>query len=259
MDLGLRGARALVTGASRGIGLAIADALAAEGADVALLARGAAGLEQAREQVGRHGGQVVTAAVDVTDAAALAAAVDDVAEQLGGLDKVVGNAGGTVGGNLLDSEAQDFLASFALNTGHGVTLVRAARPHFLDAGAGSVVLITSVNGSKVAPRTTYSVAKAGEIQLAKAMAQELAADNIRVNAVSPGSIFFPGGSWDRFQQDDPEAYERFEREEFPFGRLGRPEEVADVVAFVLSARGSLINGANVAVDGAQNAPSAGGY
>lgn len=256
MDLQLQGARVVVSGASRGLGLAIADTLAAEGAHVGLLARGEQGLREAAVQVGRHGTRVVTRAVDVTDFAALGVAVEEVAGALGGLDRVVANAGGTVGGNLLTAEAADFVDTFALNAGHAAALVKAAHPHLVAAGGGAVVFIASITGSRPAPRTSYAAAKAAEIHLARTLAQELAPDRIRVNSVSPGSILFPGGSWERFRDAEPDRYAAWLAAEFPWGRLGRAEEVADVVTFLLSDRASWVTGTDVVVDGGQGYPSA---
>ena len=257
MDLGLNGRRALITGGSRGIGFAVAEALAAKGAAVGLVARDAAGLAAAAKRLGPRGVPVATAVADVTDTPGLKRGVDDIAAALGGLDHLVANAGGTVGrGNLTTAGDDEFTATFALNAGHAAELIRAGLPHLRAAGGGSVVIISSITGMRPAPRTAYAAAKAAEIHLAATGAQELAPAGIRVNAVSPGSIMFPDGGWDTFKQDHPEDFAAFLASQFPFGRLGRLPEVADVAAVLLSARASWITGANIAVDGGQIYPSA---
>jgi 3-oxoacyl-[acyl-carrier protein] reductase len=131
-------------------------------------------------------------------------------------------------------------------------LSRAALPHLRTAGGGVIVMITSIYGRESGGGPSYNVAKAAEISLAKAMARDLARDQIRVLSVAPGSILFPGGGWDRRQQADPEGISQFVRREIPAGRFGRPEEIADVVTFLCSERASWITGACIPVDGGQS-------
>jgi 3-oxoacyl-[acyl-carrier protein] reductase len=259
VDLGLSGRRAAVTGGTRGIGRAIADGLAAEGADVAVCARGAEGVEATVRDLRRRGVRAHGGVVDVTAPGELEAWVDEAASALGGLDLLVANAGGAAGGGLLDSTQADWAATWELNAGHFVRLLRAGAPHLRAAGGGAAVVISSISGHKPAPRAQYGATKAAEIHLAAPLARELAADGVRVNAVSPGSILFDGGGWADVRDRDPAAFAAWLERELPAARLGTPEEVADVVCFLLSDRATWVNGAHVAVDGAQGAPGMRGY
>ena len=260
MDLRLSARRALVTGGTRGLGRAVVDRLVEEGCAVALCARSAEVVAATVEELRSSGATAYGAAVDVTDEAALAAFVDDAARELGGLDLVVANAGGAAGGaGVADVDAQDWRATLDLNVVHAAVLVRAALPHLSASDAASVVVVSSISGSRPQPKPQYAAAKAAEISLAASLARELGPQGIRVNSLSPGSVLFEGGSWARRRDDDRGAFEAFAAREFPFGRLGSPDEIADVAAFLLSPRASWVSGTDVVVDGAQNAPGMGGY
>ena len=256
MDLGLAGKIGLVTGGSRGIGRATALRLAHEGAHVAICGRTAETLDQTLAELRAVGVRVHGVIADVTAPGEAERFVDEAAAALGGVDLLVANVGGSSGRGLLESTPDDWLRTFELNLFHAVRSIRAAVPHMQARGGGSAVSIASISGWKPGPTAQYGAAKAGEIFLAGALAWELAASRIRVNTVSPGSIMFPGGGWARFRERDADRFAEFEQREFPWGRLGTAEEVADVVVFVLSQRALWINGANIAVDGAQGRPSA---
>jgi 3-oxoacyl-[acyl-carrier protein] reductase len=259
MDLELTGRSVLVTGASKGIGFAITNTLAAEGSSVAICARQEGALEQAAERLRTLGSPVFSQTVDVTDSEALDNFVNASAAALGGLDAVVANAGGSSGGAIAESTAEDWVDTFQLNVGHAASLLRSATPFLAKSSLGAAVLISSISGSKPAPHAQYGVSKAGLIYLAAALARELSPHGIRVNTVSPGSILFPGGGWDSLRVSDPERFQAFLDRDLPAGRLGTAEEVATVVAFLLSPRSNWINGANIAVDGAQGRPSSAGW
>jgi 3-oxoacyl-[acyl-carrier protein] reductase len=260
MELELTGKRALVTGATRGLGRAIAERLADEGCALAICARDAHEVERSASELRDRGGTVHGAAVDVTDAPALERFVAQAGDALGGLDLLVANAGGSAGGERLEeTDAEDWRTTFDLNVVHAAVAARAAVPLMRTVGGGAMVFIASISGLRPQPRAQYAAAKAAEIHLAVSLARELGPDRIRVNALSPGSILFPGGGWERRRRSDPEAFEQWVRDEFPLGRLGRADEVADVTCFLLSARASWISGTNIVVDGAQNQPGMAGW
>ena len=262
MDLGLRDKVAVVTGGSRGIGRMTALRLAEEGCKVAVCARGDEGVKAAVEELRAASGapgserRVFGLALDVTAAGEVERFVAEAAAALGGVDLLVANVGGSAGGELMDSTPEDWVRTFELNLFHAVRALRAAVPHMRARGGGSAVVISSISGWKAGPRTQYGSAKAAEIFLSSGLAWELGKDRIRVNTVSPGSTLFPGGGWERTKTNEPERFAAFESREFPLGRLGTAEEIADVVTFVLSPRAGWINGANVPVDGGQGRPSA---
>ena len=257
MDLDLTDKVAIVTGSSKGIGLASARALVEEGCRVTICARGEAALNQAAADLGALAGvngpnRVLAVAADLATAAGVEAVVTRTVETFGGLDILVNNVGSAKGAGIADTSDAEWQASFDQTLFPAVRASRLAVPLMRKRGGGTIIMIASIWGRESGGRMTYNAVKAAEISLAKAMSQQLARDNIRVNSVAPGSIRFPGGSWDRRVQEDPDAMAEFVRAELPFGRFGRPEEVGAVVAFLVSPRASWISGASVTVDGCQS-------
>lgn len=259
MDLELRDKAALVTGSSRGLGLASAVALAREGCRVCICARGAerlaaasAALDREARKAGGRGRRILAVRTDLTEPGASAAVVDRTADTFGRLDVLVNNVARAGGGGLLETTDDDWQAAFDETLYPAIRASRQAVPHMQRAGGGAIVMIASIWGRESGGRMTYNAVKAAEISLAKALAQQLAADDIRVNSVAPGSISFPGSSWHRRQQEDPAGMAEFVRRNLPFGRFGRAAEVGDVVAFLASPRASWISGASVTVDGCQS-------
>lgn len=254
MDLELNGKVAIVTGSSRGIGKYIAERLLQEGCSVTICARGADELERTKQELEKSGGRVLALTGDLTEAKEPQRVVDETIDRFGRVDILVNNVGGNRRKSFEDTTDQDWNDILELNFASHVRCSRAAIPHLKGEGGGSIVFISSIFGREAGGRglSIYNTTKSALISLAKIMALELAEDGIRVNSVAPGSIRFPGGSWDRRVKEQPEQMKEFIEANLPIGRFGTADEVADVVAFLVSRRASLITGACLNVDGGQS-------
>lgn len=246
MDLGLDGRKAIITGATRGIGRHTAEVLADEGCAVGLCARDRA---EVAATVGELEGRGVTtfgSALDVADADALAAWVLDAAEALGGLDIVVANVSALGGGE----GEEGWRRSFEVDLMHTVRTIEAALPFLRESDAGAIVIVSSVAGRESgAFEGPYPTFKAALVRYGKGVAVRLAPEGIRVNVVSPGTIYVEDGFWGNMERENPEFFQGALGAN-PLGRMGRPEEVGRAIAFLASPASGFTTGANLLVDGA---------
>lgn len=252
MNLDLAMKVALVAGASRGIGRAIALALAKEECRLVVCARGKESLDATVEDLRQYTSAVLGVVADVSTSEGAAEVSDAALQAFGGVDILVNNVGGSGARHFNDVDDADFSTALQRNLWPAFRLSRAVLPSLRQKGGGVIINIASIWGKEGGGSPSYNMAKAGLLSLTHSMARDLAADRVRVVAVAPGSILFPGGSWERRQQADPAGIADFVKRELPFGRFGAPEEVADVVTFLASPRAQWVTGTCITVDGGQS-------
>ncbi len=246
MDLGLRGLKAIVTGGTKGIGRAIAQTLAAEGAHVAFCARNADEVAQTVNDFGRYGVQLLGRVVDVADGARLAAFVAEAAAAFGGVDIVVAN----VSALAIPNDEANWQKSFEVDMMGTVRVVNAAMPFLEQSAHASIVTISSVSGREIDFASgPYGAFKAAIIHYTQGLAYHLAGKKIRANTVSPGNSYFKGGVWEQIEHGNPELF-KMALGLNPTGRMGTPQEMANAAVFLASPAASFITGTNLVVDGA---------
>lgn len=246
MDMKLQGARVLVTGATKGIGRAIAETFAAEGANVAICARKADEIAQTLPALQAKGVKAFGAALDVGDAAALKKWVNDAAAAFGGIDVVVSNVSALAIGPGEEPWQQEFNVDM-MGT---VRLVETALPFLEKSKNAAIVTISSVSGREVDfAAGAYGAMKAAIIHYTQGLAFQLAGKGIRANSVSPGNTYFPGGVWQNIERNMPDLFKQAMALN-PTGRMGTPQEMANAVVFLASPVSSFTTGTNLVVDGA---------
>jgi len=249
MDLQLKGKTAVVTGATRGIGRAIAELFAEEGANVAICARNPDQVAEAVKSLQAKGVKAWGDAVDIADGPGLKAFVSKAAEELGGLDVLVSNASALVQGNAEDA----WKAMFDIDIMGAVRSFEAARPHMEKAaqqkGDAAFVITSSISAAETDNPNSYGALKAAQIHFAKGVARECAPKKIRCNVVSPGTVFFEGGVWGNVKANMPGFFDQMIKRN-PTGRMATPEEIAAATVFLASPRSAFTTGINMIVDGA---------
>jgi 3-oxoacyl-[acyl-carrier protein] reductase len=255
VNLHLTDAVAIITGSSQGLGLASARALIDEGARVTICARNADKLQAAATELRAAAGapeRVLAVTADVSTAGGAERVVADTIKQFGRVDILVNNVGKAGGTDIADTTDEDWHSAIDQTLFPAVRMSRLVVPHMRKQASGVILMIASIWGRESGGRMTYNAVKAAEISLAKAMSQQLAKDNIRVNSVAPGSISFEGGTWWKRTQEDPKGMAEFVKREIAFGRFGKAEEVGALVAFLASSKASWITGSCITVDGGQS-------